>query len=238
MGNCNRDNCAGTLRRDGSCSQQGCALHRPSFRGQCWTWLGKTVNKLRTPVKLKKPRKRRRKKAPPSPTTITKATTIDMSSIQASPTATTPSTPSAAVVAEAFSIESDILDHALSPEAPVRLLRNCFRFRTPSPDDADFLVPTGVNSLGLAVASHYYTLLGEIGEPRTLSVFSNISGILQKIPSDTKFLPQGLYVAACFYLGWELAGSWLQKEPNIIASENPSDVKRCALELLNFLVDP
>ena len=95
------------------------------------------------------------------------------------------------------------------PEAHVRLLRNCIRFRAPSPDDNDsnlLLAPTGVNSLGLAVAAHYDTILGEIGEPRTLSVFSGISGILQKIPSGPTFSPT-LVCGGVFLFG--LGVGWL-----------------------------
>ena len=243
MGNCKRDNCVGTLRRDGSCSQEGCVLHRPSLRGQCWKWISKATKKLRTPLKLKRPKTRHHQKAPVAttpkttrtqPSTPPTATTPACISIHTSPTETTLNTPSAAFEAESFNVDFDVLDNALVPEAHVRLLRNCFRFRAPSPDDNDsnlLLAPTGVNSLGLAVAAHYDTILGEKGEPRTLSVFSGISGILQKIPSGPTFSPQHLYVAACFYLGWELAGSWAQKEPTIIANANHSDVKRCALEL-------
>ena len=85
-------------------------------------------------------------------------------SIHTSPTETTLNTPSAAFEAESFNVDFDVLDNALVPEAHVRLLRNCFRFRAPSPDDNDsnlLLAPTGVNSLGLAVAAHYDTILGE-----------------------------------------------------------------------------
>ena len=246
MGNCKRDHCAGTLRRDGSCSQEGCTLHRPSRRGQ--HWIATAARKfLQTPFKAKKPKNRHCQKAPvpttpktkkkPSPNTpTTTATSSARMSIDPVPTENTPSTPSVAGAITEPIIDIDILDHALVPEDNARMFRNCFRFRAiNSPDD--ILAPMRVCHLGCAVAAHYEKMLQEIGEPRALAVFSNISGILQKVPSQATFSPLHLYVAACFYLGWELAGSWSQREPSVIASANNNDVKRCALELLSFLGD-
>jgi hypothetical protein len=98
----------------------------------------------------------------------------------------------------------ELLGHV--PENLVNRLCEHFRFSAkphPKYDSED-----AVCALGRGVAAFYPGVVKLVGEPRALAVFGSISGILQKVPVGAKLSPMRAYIAACFYLGWELVGSY------------------------------
>ena len=64
--------------------------------------------------------------------------------------------------------------------------------------------------LAAEVARCFPEVVIEVGEARALAVYSSMSGILAKVPPWENFgdaTAIKIYVAALFYIGWELAGS-------------------------------
>ena len=117
----------------------------------------------------------------------------------------------------------------------VRSLRNFFDFATML--DAPRRYNSGTLELVAArVALQFQSLVAEVGEPRALAVYSSISGILQKVPSQDVFLPTQAFVAALFYLGWELAGSWEGNEPAIIRSAPRQQVVDAVYTLMSYMM--
>ena len=112
----------------------------------------------------------------------------------------------------------------------VRSLRNFFDFATML--DAPRRYNSGTLELVAArVALQFQSLVAEVGEPRALAVYSSISGILQKVPSQDVFLPP-----QAFYLGWELAGSWEGNEPAIIRSAPRQQVVDAVYTLMSYMM--
>lgn len=124
----------------------------------------------------------------------------------------------------------------LVPEAgDVRSLRNFFDFATML--DAPRCYNSGTLELVAArVALQFQSLVAEVGEPRALAVYSSISGVLQKVSSQDAFLPTQAFVAALFYLGWELAGSWEGTEPAIIRSAPRQQVVDAVYTLMSYMM--
>ena len=95
--------------------------------------------------------------------------------------------------------------------------------------------PGSLESVTARVAFHFQALVLEVGEPRAMAVYSSISGILQKVPSADIFLPTDAFVAALFYLGWELAGSWEGVEPAIIKSAPHQQVVDAVYAFMSYM---
>jgi hypothetical protein len=104
-------------------------------------------------------------------------------------------------------MKNDIADlFCLTPEGDLRM--TCFfKFVTTAPHNCE---PGSLNLLAAEVARCFPEVVIEVGEARALAVYSSMSGILAKVPPCENFgdaTAIKIYVAALFYIGWELAGS-------------------------------
>ena len=260
MGHCKRDFCAGRLRLDGSCNQPDCTLYRAGKRHLVRDWINKTRARLGTPPKMKKPKKRMYAKMRVMTTPKTKrarsASSLGEDAQETDPAAnhrvvsqSSPSTIQRNVSANVLSNGDaaggrnaithvdmpDVLELlALTPEMPPRRMRNLFKLNGKADTD-DFSSPPSVRDLGFAISSLYENVADQIGEPRALALYSSMSGVLQSVPPQMSMSPLADWLAACFYLGWELAGSCQLEEPRIITGASEEDVKRCALRLMELM---
>jgi hypothetical protein len=240
---CKRDYCTGRKRLDGTCSEKGCVDYRQSRRGLHKIIIQKAQAPVRTPLKIKKPKKRihvkatlmttPKRKGPeridPSPEKAISASSSTSSGMALSPqsdVSTAASTP------EAMRATLDTLDFSLVAEDTGQL-RDLFRFKAPV--DEEVASTPCVRNLALEVASHYSSLVHQVGEPCALAIFGAISGILQKVPPQLELRPLHTYVGACFYLGWELCGSWQYRVPVINTNASEQDVNKCAMRLLEIM---
>lgn len=113
--------------------------------------------------------------------------------------------------------------------------QNCFlHFRTATFEPSSFNNGT-LKYLSALVAHHYSVEVAALGEPRALALYSTISGILQKLPADAMFTPAESFLAALFYIAWELAGT-ASAEPAIIRSAPKKDVMACVFKLMNYML--
>ena len=260
MGHCKRDYCAGRLRLDGSCNQPGCALYRVSKRGRIREWINKARIRLGTPPKFKKSKKRiyakMRLMTTPKTNRARSASTPEGDAEEIDPVSnrvTSQSSPTtvnfnARVLsnggASTLHMNCNIITRvdmpdvlellALTPEQPARTMQIFFKF-VGKADVDDFCSPPVVRDLGLQLASVYENVEDQIGEPRALALYSAMTGVLQSVPPRMPMSPLADWVAACFYLGWELAGSCQLQKPAIITGASDEDVKRCALQLMQLM---
>jgi hypothetical protein len=103
--------------------------------------------------------------------------------------------------------------------------------RTPS----RYFEPGGLNRLASLVAEELPSVTLGIGEPRALAVYGSISGILQKLPVAGVFQPEQVYVAALFYIAWELVGSFELEGPEIMHAAPLPDVMKAVYEILGWM---
>jgi hypothetical protein len=79
----------------------------------------------------------------------------------------------------------------------------------------------------------------EVGEARALAVYSSMSGILAKVPPWENFgdaTAIKIYVAALFYIGWELAGSVeLPGGPSIIFTVQRAHLMSAVYRFLGYM---
>jgi hypothetical protein len=113
--------------------------------------------------------------------------------------------------------------------------QNCFlQFRTATFEPSSFKYGS-LKYLSALVAHHCSVEVAALGEPRALALYSTISGILQKLPADAMFTPAESFLAALFYIAWELAGT-ASAEPVIIRSAPKKDVMACVFKLMNYML--
>lgn len=137
-------------------------------------------------------------------------------------------------------IKDAIMDACLVPEARFSSLKNFFKFCSLHDDGPQSLKEGTFERVVARVALEFPKVCTEVGEPRALAVYSAISGIFQKISPGSLFFPSRTYVAASFYLGWELAGSWDSDSdgPAIMRSAPQKDVVAGVYSLMNMMKHP
>ena len=253
MGKCKLLDCPGRLRLDGSCSAPLCPLYRPSKRPHCNTWILKAKMFLKSLLSKKKKSKSMRRlricskrapESPPSDKVFSRESPVISSSSSQKQKHRPGQTLQPAVCNEGDddacraqdALKDDIMEKLvlLGECDDVRHLRCFFKFRSQR-DDPLLYVDGSLECLSAAVGSYFDKAVEEVGEPRALAMYSNISGILQKLPSGTVLLPSKNYVASLFYLGWELAGSWEQNSPSIITTGSQAEVLAGVYKLMNMI---
>ena len=122
----------------------------------------------------------------------------------------------------------------LVPEIKVGMLSCFFQFRTATFEPCSFKTGT-LKYLSALVAYRYSMEVAALGEPRALALYSIISGILQKLPADATFMPAESFLAALFYIAWELAGT-ASAEPAVIRSAPRAVVMDCVFTLMNYML--
>ena len=254
---CGLPDCKTRCRSDGSCSSSSCLLYRPSKRTLVRAWMQKARAFLKTPsptpVKKsckKKIRRRLCSKQAPAPTPHSQpAIPITDFGSPSDAAAELPECPGATVISgnssssvsesidDRETIKDAIMDACLVPEARFSSLNNFFKFGSMHNDDPQALKEGTFQRVVARVALEFPQVCTEVGEPRALAVYSNISGIFQKISPDSWFFPSRTYIAAIFYLGWELAGSWDSDSdgPAIIRSAPQKDVVAGVYTLINLM---
>ena len=250
---CKVAGCYARCRLDGSCSSSSCSLYRKSKRSLLNNWVRKAKAFLKTPspesVKNKRLRKRlvvkqRPPHSPPADAILSdfaSPAALESSAAAGSPEEShynviniTASSSSASIDEEREAIKDAIMeDNGLVPEDHFSTLRNFFEFGSMTEPGSEGTL----QGMVARVASVYPKVCSEVGEPRALAVYSNISGILQKLPQHSLFLPSRVYVAALFYLAWEMAGSWDGDSvgPAIIRSAPQKDVVAGVCTLMNLM---
>ena len=141
---------------------------------------------------------------------------------------------------ECDDIQNAIIDLAASvPENRFDTLQNFFQFEPIlARFDLSSLRKEGsLQWLAATTGLEYSSVCKQVGEPRALQVYSNISAILQKQPPDVVFQPGKTYVVALLYLGWELAGSWGADSngPSILRSVPHKEVLAGVCVLMNHM---
>lgn len=130
----------------------------------------------------------------------------------------------------------DMIDQChLVPEKVLAAQHCFFNFRTASSEPSS-VKHGSLQYLAALVAFRYSVEVRALGEPRALAIYSTISGILQKLPPTGVFLPAPAYLAALFYIAWELAGTASAAEPAVIAAAPMADVMACVFKVLNYML--
>ena len=130
-----------------------------------------------------------------------------------------------------------MLDPAAAEDRYVSSLQSFFQFATAAAGHPGSEEGT-VKLLAAEVAKHWPVVLKDLGEPRALAVYSSMSGILQKVSARDTFGDEGCiktYVAALFYVAWELAGSAESNGPSVMRSAPKADVMRAAFRWIDYL---
>lgn len=153
----------------------------------------------------------------------------------ASPSSSSSSLYVAGGAAEAAAAIQDMIEQCmLVPERKVGTLNCMFQLRTATFEPCSFKNGS-LKYLSALVAYRYSVEVAALGEPRALALYSSISGILQQLPANAMFSPAESYLAALFYIAWELAGT-ASAEPAIIRSAPQKDVMACVFNLMNYML--
>ena len=250
--------CNARCRLDGS-SLSSCSLYRPSKRTLLNAWVRKARAFFKTPspttAKKSVKKIRRRfcgKQAPAPPTHSPPADAILDFGSPSDAAAELPECPGFTVILgnssssvpesvdDREAIKDAIMDACWVPEARFSSLNNFFKFGSLRNDDPQALKEGTLQCVVARVALEFPKVCTEVGEPRALAVYGNISDIFQKLSPVSLFFPSQTYVAASFYLGWELAGSWASDSdgPAIIRSAPQKDVVAVVYMLMNLMKRP
>ena len=131
-----------------------------------------------------------------------------------------------------------MLDPAAADDRYARALESFFQFGTTAADHPGRLEEGSVKLLAAEVAKHWPAVMKELGEPRALAVYSSMSGILQNVPSRDTFGDADrikTYVAALFYVAWELAGSAESNGPSVMRSAPKANVMSAVFRWIDYL---
>jgi len=131
-----------------------------------------------------------------------------------------------------------MLDPAAAEDRYVSSLQSFFQFATAAAGHPGNVKEGSVKLLAAEVAKHWPAVLKDLGEPRALAVYSSMSGILQNVSARDTFGDEDrikTYVAALFYVAWELAGSAESNGPSVMRSAPKADVMRAAYRWIDYL---
>lgn len=116
---------------------------------------------------------------------------------------------------------ADAINQYMVGEGNVSCMKSFFKFGSARSSHGNFDIGS-LEFVVALVAEAFPKVQSQIGEPRALSLYGAISGILQKMPPSQRYSPDFVFVSAFFYIGWELIGSWETQAPSIIM-DSPKD---------------